>query len=122
MTGYYQPWIPTRAPPEPKIKPERSFPVKNPGRFVPLPPFPSVTEDLLARAYADLRADCIAVEEIIGALNERPGGFTDKDLKRLDKGVTVIKVGFKLIKMVLRTHGFRNRLKPVPATVTGVVQ
>jgi hypothetical protein len=38
--------------------------------------------------------------------------WTEKDLKRLDKAATVMKVGFKLIKLVLHRHGAR-KVKPV---------
>ena len=35
-------------------------------------------------------------------------GLSEQDLKRLDKAVTVIKVGFKLVKLVLKKHGYQK--------------
>lgn len=64
-------------------------------------------------AYVDLRRDCIAIEELI----ERGGELTADDLKRLDKAVTVMKVGFKIVKKVLRSCGIEGCLKPVDEPV-----
>lgn len=81
------------------------------GRKAPPVPTrnPSRTEDMLARCYTGLRQEGIDLEELIGSFE--PGEFTEKELKRLDKAVTVMKVGFKLIKMVLRGRGMRTRKK-----------
>jgi hypothetical protein len=54
--------------------------------------------ELLA-IYINLRRDCVALEELIAANSDTV------DLKELDKAVTVMKVSFKLIKKILRTHG-----------------
>jgi hypothetical protein len=64
---------------------------------------PTPTEDRLRRDYANLRLDCADLEELLGSL---PSDLTAKDLKRLDKAVTVMKVGFKIVAKVLRKHGF----------------
>jgi len=64
---------------------------------------PTPTEDRLRRDYANLRLDCADLEELLGSTNT---DLTGKDLKRLDKAVTVMKVAFKLIAKVLRRHGF----------------
>lgn len=65
--------------------------------------------------YKNMRLDGIELEEIIG----NGEGLTAKDLKRLDKAVTVIKMGYKIIKMVLRAHGYREMK---PARVEAEVQ
>ncbi len=49
--------------------------------------------------YNELRGHCAALEELIEA-----GDFTEKELKRLDKAVTVMKVGFKILKKVLKAR------------------
>lgn len=64
-------------------------------------PTPSGEVRSLLTAYVDLRRDCIAIEELI----ERSSDLTADDLKRLDKAVTVMKVGFKMVKKVLRSQG-----------------
>lgn len=63
----------------------------------------------LLNTYAELRANCAELEATIAALPA--GEFTEEDLTRLDKGVTVMKVGFKLVKKVLRRHGHVGNLK-----------
>lgn len=64
----------------------------------------------LIEGYADLRAACVAFEELIAE------GQDAKSLHRLDKAVTVMKVGFKMVKKVLRAQGATGNLKnPVPA-------
>ncbi len=62
---------------------------------------PNADARALLASYVDLRRDCIAIEELI----ERGGELTPEDLKRLDKAVTVMKVGFKMVKKVLRSQG-----------------
>ncbi len=47
--------------------------------------------------YNEMRSQCSALEELIEA-----GDFTEKELKRLDKAVTVMKVGFKMLKKVIK--------------------
>jgi hypothetical protein len=66
------------------------------------------TRSLLC-SYTELRRAGIELEEVIGA-----GGFTEDELKRLDKAATVMKVGFKMVKKVLRKRGVGGRLKPAP--------
>lgn len=48
--------------------------------------------------YQNLRADCAELEEMIA----KDSSFTTQDLKRLDKAVTVMKVGFKIMKKALK--------------------
>lgn len=102
MGRYYrQPWSP------PKEEPERERPTKE--------------EDRLYRDYANLRLDCTALEEFLGS---NPDGMSEKDLKRLDKAVTVMKVAFKLIARVLRRHGYdssRKRLLAIRSLAKGDV-
>ena len=50
--------------------------------------------------YVDLRRSCMSVEELI-----EQADFTEEERKTLDKSVTVIKVGFKMIKQVLKQNG-----------------
>jgi hypothetical protein len=66
------------------------------------------TTDQLARSYANLRFECADLEAIIGADH---GGLSDKELKRLDKAVTVMKVAFKIVAKVLRKHGYETGRK-----------
>lgn len=86
-------------------EPKPSAPKPAPEPETPKDPTP--TEDLLARTYAGLRLE-IAELEVLMAGGE---GLSERDLKRLDKGVVLMKVGAKLVKRVLRTHGARGRLK-----------
>lgn len=64
------------------------------------------TRSLLA-SYVELRSECAGLEELI----ER-GDLTEQDVMRLDKAVTVMKVGFKIVKKVLRAQGIAGRMKP----------
>lgn len=68
----------------------------------PEPPADPASRALLA-TYVALRQECIGLEQLIesGAAD----GLTADDLKRLDKAVTVMKVGFKMVKKVLRSRG-----------------
>lgn len=47
-------------------------------------------------AYADLRKACHRLEKRIGK-----AGLSEKELKRLDKAITTMKVGFKIAKKVI---------------------
>lgn len=89
-------------------EPRREYPRPRPEK--PPADEPTPESDAVLHTYQNMRLDCIELEELIG----NGEGLSEKDLKRLDKAVTVIKVGFKLIKMVLRAHGYRQ-VKPVPA-------
>jgi hypothetical protein len=55
--------------------------------------------ELAQRLYQGLRIHCCDLEELI---ESDSGAFSEKDLKRLDKAVTVMKVGFKIMKKVVR--------------------
>ena len=63
--------------------------------------------ELLA-IYTELRSDCIALERLI----DESDSLIDEDLQRLDKAVTVMKVGYKMAKKVLRARGIEGCLKP----------
>lgn len=71
--GPYTPWIPPTAPPKPDDK------------------------EAIDHAYTTLRHACAALEEAI----EARADLTDKQYKRLDKAVTVMKVGFKAVKKAM---------------------
>lgn len=51
------------------------------------------------QAYDALRFHCERLEEILEANAE---GHSDKALKRSDKAVTVMKVGFKILKKAIK--------------------
>ncbi len=55
----------------------------------------------IEEAYVRLRQACIDIE---GLIEEHEDVLTEKELKRLDKGVTVIKVGFKLVKKAIKAR------------------
>jgi hypothetical protein len=61
-------------------------------------------ESLLVEAYGELRLQCIQIEEVIAA-SGADNLLTLEELTRLDKAVTVMKVGFKLVKKVLAKRG-----------------
>lgn len=54
--------------------------------------------------YVDLRRACLAFEICISERRE----LTADELKRLDKATTVMKLGFKLVKQVLRARGVED--------------
>jgi hypothetical protein len=56
----------------------------------------------LQRAYKELRQDCALLERLLQRITDHaePSPLTEKELKRLDKAVTVMKVGFKIVKKV----------------------
>ena len=70
-----------------------------PDPQTPDPQFPDEGVDMLRAAYSNLRWECAELEAYIEQM-----GFlhTEHDLKRLDKAVTVMKVGFKILKQVAR--------------------
>lgn len=96
-------WTPRWYPPEPKREPPPAAPEKERE--------PTPTEDVLLDAYQCLRLDIDELEQIIGGGD----GLTEDDLKRLDKAVTLIKVGAKMVKRVLRAHGASGKLKCPPS-------
>jgi hypothetical protein len=75
-----------------------------PERYVP-----TIVEDMLLSAYRTLRLDAHDLEELIGS---NPDGLTEQDLKRLDKALVLMKAGFKVVKKVLRAHGYTERVTP----------
>jgi hypothetical protein len=58
-------------------------------------------------AYEALRFHCARLEELLEA---NPHGLDEQALKRSDKAVTVMKVGFKILKKAIRA---RQKLKAV---------
>lgn len=58
--------------------------------------------DRLERAYVKMRLAVIDIEVLL----DDPSLFSQKQRKRLDKAVTVIKVGMKIVKLVLKSLGF----------------
>lgn len=58
-------------------------------------------------AYKALRFHCARLEELLDANSQ---SLDEKALKRSDKAVTVMKVGFKILKKAIRE---RPRLKAV---------
>ncbi len=66
--------------------------------------------DLLCFILNNLKLQCFELEEHL----EDAVGLTEKDLKRLDKAVTVMKVGFKIMKKVAKQKEKESaRLKEV---------
>ena len=82
-----------------------------PGNPYPGGPVPYPYSEF-EEAYVRLRQACIDIEEL---MEEHEGGgvLTEKELKRLDKGVTVMKVGFKLIKKAIKARSLKILLKEV---------
>jgi hypothetical protein len=69
----------------------------------PTPPDgPTDPVSSLRRRYLELRASCHELEAALGSVLPGTGGLTAKDIKRLDKAVTVMKCGFKLAKKALK--------------------
>jgi hypothetical protein len=64
--------------------------------------------EIAQNLYRGLRVHCCDLEELIESAS---GTFTEKELKRLDKAITVMKVGFKIMKKV--TRGTKSSRKVV---------
>ena len=70
---------------------------------------PTYQEAKLIAFYKKLRAATVGIEQLIEDLESADcETFSDQDLHRLDKAVVVSKVGFKMVKMILKTHGFKG--------------
>lgn len=55
----------------------------------------------IAWAYRKLRTDCSHLEHVLQTITDSSSeAISDKEMKRLDKAVTVMKVGFKIVKKV----------------------
>ena len=54
--------------------------------------------EMIAAAYRKLRQDASHLEKVLQTITDDT--LTEKELKRLDKAVTVMKVGFKIVKKV----------------------
>lgn len=101
--GFYYP----EGPPPPR-KPKR---IVEPDPQSPDPQFPDEgdgTVDRMRSIYTNLRFECAELETLIGA-----NQFSEQDLKRLDKAVTVMKVGFKILKKVARKASGGRKLERV---------
>lgn len=61
----------------------------------------------LLDAYSELRLACIDLETAISCKND----LSEDELNRLEKGVVMMKVGFKFVKGVLRKRGYKGNLK-----------
>ena len=70
---------------------------------------PTHQETKLIKFYKNLRTATIGIEQMIEDL-ESAGceTFSNQDLHRLDKAVVVCKVGFKMVKKILKSHGFKG--------------
>lgn len=99
--GGYGGWRPD---PAPRHEPE-VIPKNNPLEDMPLPGHAPPTDQLALHTYNNLRFTCHELEELIG---EGWDDLTEKDRKRLDKAVTVMKVGFKIMKKVLKSRARRR--------------
>lgn len=78
---------------------------------------PSKEEKRLIRLYKKLRLATVDVEQLIEdiqsqnfiKLTPKPKHkFSGIDLHRLDKAVVVSKVAYKMIKRILKKHGFKG--------------
>jgi prefoldin subunit 5 len=63
--------------------------------------------EMIAAAYRKLRQDASHLEKVLQTITDSASmgcttndTLTEKELKRLDKAVTVMKVGFKIVKKV----------------------
>lgn len=65
--------------------------------------------ELITAAYRKLRQDASHLEKVLQTITEQSDDehrmgdsrvFSEKELKRLDKAMTVMKVGFKIVKKV----------------------
>lgn len=76
--------------------------------------WPSINPETIEQAYDALRFHCERLEELLEANAE---GHGDKALKRSDKAVTVMKVGFKILKKAIkkRPHFAGVQLRPSPS-------
>lgn len=60
-----------------------------------------INPQTVEQAYDALRFHCERLEELLEANTER---HSDKTLKRSDKAVTVMKVGFKILKKAIKAR------------------
>jgi hypothetical protein len=98
----YETWYP----PAPSRKPKR---VVEPDPQTPDAQFPDEadgTVDRMRSIYTNLRFECAELEHLIGA-----GQFSEQDMKRLDKAVVLMKVGFKILKKVARKASGGRKLE-----------
>ena len=81
--------------------------MSTPGSPYPGNPLPYPYSEI-EEAYVRLRAACIDIEILMELHDDE---LTEKELKRLDKGVTVMKVGFKLVKKAIQARSLKILLK-----------
>jgi hypothetical protein len=96
-------WYPSYPPYPCEPEPVRGPPRDKKGRFIPK----SQIDGLAIDQYNNLRFTCHELEELISVVEDHPD-WSEKDLKRLDKAVTVMKVGFKIMKKVLKSRAKRS--------------
>lgn len=99
----------------PKPRPSWLPPEPTPENPEPDKTAPAPEESLLADIYAKMRIDGYDLEDLISVVDAEESGWTDEDRKRLDKAAVLLKVGMKIVKKVLKSHGFRS-LKPIILT------
>jgi hypothetical protein len=59
--------------------------------------------EMIAAAYRKLRQDASHLEKVLQTITDQTTEehiMSEKELKRLDKAMTVMKVGFKIVKKV----------------------
>lgn len=71
--------------------------------------FPPIKDQMAITIYSNLRHEVHDLECLIESVADDPG-WTEKDLKRLDKAVTVMKAGFKIMKKALKARTRRKEL------------
>lgn len=72
----------------------------------PTGPVPDTTDE----AYETLRRTCNGLEHL---LEHNAEGLSDKALKRMDKAITVMKVGFKIMKKAIKKTEAKPKLRVV---------
>lgn len=83
-------------------KPKKSEKKKSEDKDLEEKKEPTEDDKKLAQIYQDMRIATMRLEELI----ESSTSFTAKDLHRLDKSVVVQKVGYKMVKNILKKKGF----------------
>lgn len=73
------------------------------------PGWPQATT--VREAYDRLRADCESLERL---LESNPCNLDEKALKRADKAVTVMKVGFKILKKAIKKQPAASNVTVLP--------
>lgn len=66
---------------------------------------PDPVKDYVRHMYSNLRNDIVDLEEFISSSD-----LTEDEIKRLDKSVTLLKVGSKYIKKFMRERGVKTKV------------